>query len=98
MNDLDLIVTESSGNVFADLGFSPAEANVLAMRAQLMCEVANQISKHGWTQAEAAEHLHISQSRVSDLIRGKYEKFSLDMLVQLAARTGNNVRVELVAA
>ena len=46
------------------------------------------IERRGWTQLAAAEKLGISQSRVSDLVRGKWEKFSLDMLLVLASRAG----------
>lgn len=87
----------SSGNVFADLGFSKEEAAVLKMRSDLMAKVKDSITKHGWTQSEAAKALHISQSRVSDLIRGKRDKFSLDMLVILATRAGNKVALAIAA-
>ena len=87
-------VIESSG-VFADLGFAPEEAALLAMRAELMARLREMIAERGWTQIQAAEHLGIGQSRVSDLMRGKWEKFSLDMLVTLATRGGR--RVELTA-
>lgn len=90
-------VTESSGNVFLDLGFSPEEATILAMRAQLMGELRIKIRDEEWTQAEAAQVLGVSQSRVSDLIRGKFEKFSLDMLITLATRAGKKVELKLVA-
>ena len=90
-------VTKSSGNVFIDLGFSPEEATILAMRSQLMGELRIKIRDMGWTQAEAAKVLGISQSRVSDLIRGKFEKFSLDMLITLATRAGKKVELKLAA-
>lgn len=89
-------VTESSGNVFADLGFEKEEAVLLKLRADLMAELRATIAERGWTQRQAAEHLHVGQSRVSDLMRGKWEKFSLDMLVTLAARAG--CKVELAFA
>ena len=89
-------VTDSSGNVFADLGFPPEEAVILAMRAELMARLRETIAERHWTQVEAAGHLGIGQSRVSDLMRGKHSKFSLDMLVTLAARAGR--KVELVFA
>lgn len=92
-----LKITESSGNVFLDLGFSPEEATILAMRSQLMGELRIKIRDMGWTQAEAAEILGVSQSRVSDLIRGKFEKFSLDMLITLATRAGKKVELKLAA-
>ena len=88
-------VIESSGNVFADLGFSPEEATILAMRAELMAGIRETIMEKGWTQAEAAAQLGIGQSRVSDLVRGKRDKFSLDMLVTLATRAGRHVELAL---
>lgn len=90
-------VTESSGNVFIDLGFSPEEATILAMRSQLMGELRIKIRDEEWTQAEAAKILGISQSRVSDLIRGKWDKFSLDMLITLATRAGKKVELKMAA-
>ena len=93
----DTRITESSGNVFRDLGFPPEEAALLAMRADLMAKLRLTIDEKGWTQAEAAKILGIAQSRVSDLVRGKWEKFSLDMLITLASRAGLHPRLELAA-
>lgn len=90
-------ITESCGNVFLDLGFSPEEATILAMRSQLMGELRIKIRDEKWTQAEAAKVLGVSQSRVSDLIRGKFEKFSLDMLITLATRAGKQVELKMAA-
>ncbi len=67
------------------------------MRSQLMVELRIKIRDKQWTQAEAAQVLGISQSRVSDLIRGKFEKFSLDMLITLATRAGNKVELKMAA-
>lgn len=86
-------VTDSSGNVFADLGFSAEESLLLAMRAELMARLRDTIKQRGWTQQEAAEKLGIGQSRVSDLMRGKWDKFSLDMLITLTTRTGQHVEL-----
>jgi len=91
-------ITRSSGNVFKDLGFAPEEAAVLTMRAELMASLRNLIAERGWTQAQAAQALSITQSRVSDLVRGKWEKFSLDMLVTLAARAGQRPSLVLEPA
>jgi len=92
-----LKITESCGNVFIDIGFPPDEAAILAMRAELMCQLEILIRDKQWTQAEAAKVLGISQSRVSDLIRGKWDKFSLDMLITLATRAGKKVELKLAA-
>ena len=87
---------KSSGNVFEDLGFSAEEAAILAMRAELMAQLRETIAHRGWTQVEAAKRLGVTQSRISDLVRGKAAKFSLDMLITLASRAGK--RVELAVA
>lgn len=89
--------TKSSGNVFVDLGFDPAEAAVLQLRANLMSDLRLYIEKRKLTQADAAKRLGIAQSRVSDLVRGKWDKFSLEMLITLEARLGRRVRVEFAA-
>jgi len=90
-------ITRSSGNVFTDLGFPPEEAAILAMRADLMAQLRLVLEKRDWTQVEAAKALGISQSRVSDLMRGKWDKFSLDMLVTLATRAGLHCELKLAA-
>lgn len=86
-------VVRGSGNVFVDIGFPPEEAMLLAMRADLMARLRLLIDDKGWTQAQTASELGVSQSRVSDLVRGKWEKFSLDGLLVLAARAGLKPRL-----
>ncbi|MBF0602172.1 MAG: XRE family transcriptional regulator [Nitrospirae bacterium] len=51
----------------------------------------------GLTQEEAAKMFGVRQSRVSDLVRGKWERFSLDTLVTLALRAGMHVELNLAA-
>lgn len=90
-------IKASSGNVFVDLGFPPEEATVLAMRADLMATLRLYIEEQALTQAEAAKQLGVAQSRISDLVRGKWDKFSLDMLMMLAAKAGLHPRIKLAA-
>jgi len=90
-------IVNSSGNTFADLGFSPEEAAILQMRADLMAKVRKVLQTKKLTQAKAAKLLGVSQSRVSDLVRGKWEKFSLEMLITLATRVGIRVRIKTAA-
>jgi predicted XRE-type DNA-binding protein len=94
---METTITESSGNVFADLGFEPPEAAILEMRASLMSDLRAYVQSSGMTQPEAAEKLRIAQSRISDLMRGKWEKFSLEMLITLETRVGRKVTLELAA-
>jgi len=90
-------ITKSSGNVFADLGFEPAEALILEMRAKLMSDLREYIQSSGLTQPAAAKRLKIERSRVSELMSGRWEEFSLEMLITLAARVGCKVTLELAA-
>lgn len=95
MKKNDTRIIEGSGNVFIDLGFDPAEAEVMRLRAEVMIRTAQQLKAQGWTQAEAARRLGITQPRVSRLIKGKVEDFSLDMLLTLAARAGLHLELRL---
>lgn len=90
-------VAKSSGNLFIDLGFDEDEAAVLQMRANLMSDLRRYIEKRGLTQEQAAKQLGIAQSLVSDLVRRKWNKFSLEMLITLEARIGRKVRLEFAA-
>ena len=88
MSENDITITESRGNVFIDLGFDPAEAEVMKLRAEIMILVGQRLKAEGWSQAEAARRLGVTQPRICRLIKGKVEDFSLDMLLTLAARAG----------
>jgi predicted XRE-type DNA-binding protein len=81
-------IVNSSGNIFIDLGYSTDEAAILQIRADLMADLRKFIKTKRLTQIKDAEILGVSQSRVSDLTRGKWERFSLEMLITLATRAG----------
>lgn len=81
-------IHESSGNVFLDLGYASDDAELLRLRADMMAEVRKWVHGQGLTPAEAAEILQMSQSRISDLVCGNWEKFSLEALVALVIRCG----------
>ena len=93
----DVRVTRGSGNVFIDLGFDPAEAEIMALRAAVMIRIEQRLKSQGWTQLEAAKRLGITQPRVSKLTKGVWQDFSLDMLLTLAARAGMRPRLRLAA-
>ena len=93
----DVRVTRGSGNVFIDLGFDPAEALIMALRAAVMIRIEQRLKSQGWTQLEAAKRLGITQPRVSKLIKGVWQDFSLDMLLTLAARAGMRPQLRLAA-
>lgn len=97
MKPLNKNIVNSSGNVFVDLGYSPDEAAILQMRADLVANLRKFIKARKLTQAKAAEILGVSQSRISDLTRGKWERFSLEMLITLATRAGMRVALRTAA-
>lgn len=86
-------MTRSTGNVFRDLGFSPQESASLQIRADLMMELSEMIRRRKLTQSMAARLLGVTQPRVSDLVRGKIELFSIDTLVEMVSRAGGRVKV-----
>lgn len=90
-------VTESSGNIFLDLGFPPHEAEVLLMRATLAEALRRWMEREDLTQAKVAKRLGITQPRVSEITRGKVELLSLDYLVGLCAKAGIPVGIRLAA-
>ena len=89
----DTRITESSGNVFVDLGFDEAEAKVMALRVELIVQLRETLTKQGLTQAEAAKQLGVTQPRVSALLKGPWKDFSIDMLLTFAARLGLQPRL-----
>ena len=90
--------TPADGNVFLDLGFDPEEAANLKVRSTLMMEVENFIEKRELTQQQAADLMGVTQPRVSDLVRGKIELFSVDGLIGMLSRAGLRVEVRVEAA
>ena len=94
---LKTLITESSGNIFVDLGFPPHEAAVLLLRAEVAEVLRTWIEREGLTQAQAAKRLGVAQPRLSEIVRGKVELLSLDYLVGLCAKAGVPLRLRLAA-
>ena len=98
MNKIDTSITHitpENGNVFEDLGFDSAEAAKLKIKSQLMCQISEWINKKKLKQEEASNLLHITRPRVSDVMRGKTEKFTIDALVDMLERTGKHITVQV---
>lgn len=75
---------------------NPAEAENMKLRARLMTAVRHFIEREGLSQAEAAKLFGVTQPRISDLVRGKIDLFSIDVLINMLATAG--VRVDLKIA
>lgn len=87
--------TKSSGDVFIDLGFTPAEACNLRLRSRMMTALRKFIAGKKMTQAQAAKMLKVTQPRISDLMRGEIGRFSLDTLVNMMADAGLEVDLRI---
>ena len=88
-------ITKSTGNVFEDLGFEGGEAENLRVRARLMAPLERSIRERGITQAEAARELGTTQARISELMNGKIQAFSIDALINMLDRAGLEVNVDV---
>ena len=92
----DIEYTESSGNVFADLGFpNPEEAMA---KAEIAMKIHDTIKKKKLTQAKAAKILKISQPKISLLLRGYLTDFSLERLLRFLNDLGQNVYISISPA
>jgi predicted XRE-type DNA-binding protein len=90
-------ITPSGGNIFADLGFTGEEAENLKVRSTLMMEIHKVIEARGLRQREAARLFGVSQPRISELVHGKIDQFSIDALVNMLAHAGFRVEVRVPA-
>ena len=86
-------ITKSSGNVFRDLGFSAIDAEDLRLRSDLLIQLQGRIVALNEAQASIARRLEITQPRVSDLLRGKIDRFSLDALALFLRKLGAEVQI-----
>ena len=98
MNKVDTTITHitpENGNIFKDLGFDSSEAEKMKIKAQLMCQISEWIKQKELKQEEASKLLHITRPRVSDVLRGKSTKFTIDALVDMLERIGKHVSVQV---
>ena len=84
-------IERGSSNVFKDLGFADAEAESLLVRCDLMIEIEKIIEMNRWSQAQAAKILGIAQPRISELIHGNLERFTVDTLIRYLSLLGRKV-------
>ena len=84
-------------SVWDALEDDPVRQENLKLRSTLMMEIAEQIKAQGLTQTQAAKVLHITQPRVSALLKGKINDFRLDSLVDMAHRLGMHVSINVAA-
>jgi predicted XRE-type DNA-binding protein len=82
---------ESTGNIFADIG--EPDAAELHARSQLMIRITQILRERKLTQVQAAEVLGTTQPVISDLMRGKLPKFSIERLFSFLEALGYDVEI-----
>ncbi len=91
-------MTEKINSVWDALEDSPEDAAKMKLRSVFTMAISDFVKNSSDTQAIVAERLGISQLRLSDLLKGKISKFSLDMLVTLAIKAGLSIDLSVKAA
>ena len=89
---------EQFSSVWDAIEDTPAEAENMKLRSALMMALERHIKAQGWTQAETARRLHVTQPRVSDLMRGKIDLFGIDTLVNMLTAAGLHVEIHVARA
>lgn len=87
------MVTRGSGNVFLDLGI--ADADVLQAKADLVFKLSSIIEKRALSQVEAARILGVSQPKISALLRGRLDGFSLERIMRFLAALDHRVEIKV---
>jgi predicted XRE-type DNA-binding protein len=93
--EAEIPVTESSGNVFADMGLPEAEEELT--KAQLASHIRQAIKRRRMTQAAAAALMGVDQPKVSALLNGRLANFSSERLMRLLTAIGQDVEITVRA-
>ena len=83
-------------NVFDAIEDDPVLAENMRLRTELMVKLRNYIEQEGITQVQAARRMGVTQPRISDLVRGKIDRFTIDMLINMLSHAG--IHVEFVVS
>lgn len=89
-------VYHSSGNVFIDMGFSPAEAEELNAKSELIRAIADTIEQRKLTQAKAAAICSTDQPTLSKILRGRMESVTIDRLASFLRALGRTVEIRVL--
>jgi predicted XRE-type DNA-binding protein len=89
--ETEIPVSESSGNVFADMGLPDAEEELT--KAQLASHIRQAIKHQRLTQGAAAVLMGIDQPKVSALLNGRLANFSSERLMRLLTSLGQDVDI-----
>jgi len=84
---------EQFDSVWDAIEDTPQGSENMRLRSRLMMALAERIEVEAWTQKEASVRLGVTQPRISDLVRGKIDLFSLDALVNMVAAAGLHIEM-----
>lgn len=85
-------------NVWDAIEDDPGMRENLKLRSELMVALTRHIRREGLTQVQAAKTFGVTQPRISNLMRGKINAFSLDLLVRMATTAGLRVKMQVKKA
>jgi predicted XRE-type DNA-binding protein len=88
-------IHKSTGNVFADIGFTPAEAAELTAKSMLITAIGETIKRRRLTQREAARRCGIDQPTLSKVLRGRMESVTIDRLTAWLTALGRTVEIHV---
>ena len=86
-------ITKGSGNVFADIGSPDAETHQL--KAELVRRIGLLVKAAGLTQADAAEHMGMTQPDVSKMLKGQFRPVSVERLMRCLVALGQSVTIDV---
>jgi predicted XRE-type DNA-binding protein len=86
---------ERFDNVWDAICDTPAEAANMKLRSELMMALEKHIEERGWNQVTAAQHLGVTQPRISDLMRRKIHLFGFESLINMATSAGLSVSLDV---
>lgn len=89
------IQVKSTDNIFEVLGYDKVEADSLLIRSKLVGELKQYIRDSGMSLRTAADFFGVSHPRISDIMKGRIDKFKIDYLVDLITKTGKRVTVHI---
>ena len=76
------------GDVLDDLGFSRSEASALKVKATILEAILSEIARRGFTQRQLVDLLDEYQPNVSNLLKGRIGRVSMEKLLGYADRLG----------
>jgi len=88
-------VHRSTGNVFADMGFTPAEVAELTAKSALIDAIRETIDQRKLTQKAAAKLCNTDQPTLSKVLRGRMESVTIDRLAGWLTALGRTVEIHV---